>query len=376
MKLLASGVTGQLGTGLLEAARDREARLIALMRPAGTREPRERRERLGELGGTIERALRGDVTEPAWGLTTAELRRLAPQVNTVLNLAGETNWAATQGQLHAVNVSGALAGYEVTNELQRLSGVRKTYIHISTIHVCGDQTGWIAEQPAGPDRDRTAYEHSKWIAERILVERANEPGAPALVIARVGGLLGSALTRSTMRRNSLYVLADRAGRLPLNMLPARGSSRVDMLPRDWAGAMLLDLAASAETRPPERYEIAHLCAGESAPTLAALLSALAAVDIHQRHAAIRTVALPSSLTPLLSRTLERAARLSPESRNALIALRYINFERLFERDRLAARLAEPPRQVTAEQIARLTFALPAPLPSPAPADVTFARFAG
>lgn len=375
MKLLASGLTGQLGAGLLEAAgaTDGDVRLIALMRPAARRTPEQRLKRLGDLAAAIDRPIGGDVRAPNWGLTTADLRRLAPDIRIVLNLAGETNWAASQQQLHAINVNGALAGYDVATELQRLSGTPTTYIYISSIHVCGERSGWIAENPVSADGDRTAYEHSKWIAECLLLERATATGAPALMIARAGGLLGSARTGTTLRRNSLYVLADRIERLPFNLLPARPRARVDMLPRDWAGAMLLDLARSLDATPPAKAEIVHLCAGESAPTIASLISAIDAVDVWERRAPIRPATLPRALTPLLSRALERAAHLSPETRSALIALRYINFERLFERHRLAARLTSPPPQVTAEQIARLTFELPAAEHSPAAAATSLAR---
>ncbi len=376
MKVLVSGLTGQLGCGLVESSAERHLQLIPLMRASGSRPVADRLRRLFGEPQMLGAPVIGDVCSEAWGLGEAGIRRLAPQVNTIVNLAADTNWASPQRRLHAVNVIGALAGYELTRKLQTASGSRKTYIHASTIHAVGDLSGWIAEQPFPVEADRTAYEHSKWVAERLLLEQANQADAPALLIARIGGLVGSAKTGATTRRNSLYVLADRWDELPLHALALCRRGRVDMLPRDVAGGMIVDLIEAAERKHDAPAEIVHACAGESAPTAEAVIAALRSLDILDQRSRVTTVPMPMKLLTTLSRQLERVERLHPNLRNALIAMRYLAFDRMFERDRLAARLPGPPPAVTAEEIVRLTFALPRLPLSEAPDDRTFARFAG
>jgi thioester reductase-like protein len=363
MKLLLAGITGQLGRGLVEASAGQDIELVPLMRAAGTRTPEERLTNLYRGSPFVADAIAGDVCAETWGVKDSDLRRLAPRVNTVLNLAAETNWAGASRRLHAVNVLGALQGFELARALQRLSGSRTTYLHASTIHAGGDVTGWIAEQPFDAGADRTAYEHSKWLAEQLLLQRAEEPDAPAVMIARVGGLVGSTATRSTSKRNSLYVLADRWNELPSRLLPVCPNGRVDMLPRDIAGRLMLSLAEAVEREQPAEAEIVHLCAGESAPTAQAVIEMLRSLDVFGQHANVTTIPLPARLLLPLSRQLERAHRVSPNARNALIALRYMTFNRLFERDHLAARLDATPPTVSTEEIVRLAFDLAAPVRS-------------
>lgn len=370
MTLLVAGFSGQLGAGLVEAARNQE--LVPLVRPIRARGARARVERLHPGREDLAEATEtGDVTEPLWGLDDTALDRLAERVDGVLNVAAETNWAAARRQLHRVNVLGAAHGADVAAELARRRSEPVQYIYAGSIHAAGDRDGWIGERPFEPNAGRTPYEQSKWLAERTLLSPVARSEGVRVRIARVGGIVGNSETGATAKRNSLYMLPDRWDDMPGRFLPISPRGRVDMMPRDRVGEMLLDYARST---PDGDEEIVHVCAGESAPTVEALLDSVRSLDLTGARSRPRTV--PVSPRPLVwaSQHLERFHKLSITWRNALTGVRYLAFERLFERDRLAGALGSRPPTTSAEQLARLAFELPARAPEPWRGDLSLARF--
>ena len=378
MRLLVAGLTGQLGAGLVEAGDPALVELVPLGRAIASRGPDARlRRAYPDRPELAENAIEGDVTRPNWGLDAATIRRLAVEVDGVLNVAGETNWAARRRQLDAVNVLGAVHGYELAQELERASGSRKLYCWASSIHAAGGAEGRLAEIPFGPHEHRTAYELSKWLGETALLERHARGGGPALCIARLGGLVGNSVTGATAKRNSLYMLADRFDDLPLGILPISRGGRVDMLHRDVAGGLLLDALRTMHASPPDDPEILHVCAGESAPLTEAVIKALDSVDFSHRHARPRPVRLPIGGVLAASEQLTRYRRVSPSWHNVLIGLRYVALDRLFDRSRLAALVTGALPDVTIEQLVRSAFELPASHAVPAaPGTLSLARFAG
>src|SRR5207237_166898 len=148
-----------LGAGLVEAADPALVDFVPLVRPLARRDARARlRSTYPERPELAAEAVEGDVTRPGWGLDAATIRRLAVEVDGVINIAGETNWAAGRRQLDAVNVLGAVRGYEVTRALEEAAGSRKLYCWASSIHASGGAEGYLAEVPFGPHEHRTSYE--------------------------------------------------------------------------------------------------------------------------------------------------------------------------------------------------------------------------
>jgi thioester reductase-like protein len=377
MRLLVAGITGQLGAGLIEADDRTLFELVPLVRPMVGRSARDRVRSLDlERPDLAAAAVEGDVTAPGWGLDRATIRRLAIDVDCVLDLAAVTNWAAGRSQLDAVNVRGAVHGYELTRELEVAAGSRKLYCYASSIHAAGGAEGLIGEVPFRPDEHRTPYELSKWVAETTLLSRARRAEGPALCIARVGGLIGSSATTVTRRRNSLYMLADRFDELPLGLLPLAPGGRVDMLPRDVASRLLLDTLLALHAEPAAEPEIVHVCAGESAPLTSAVLATLASIDVAERRR--RPLRLPVPVAAILaaSEQLTRYLSVSVAWHNALVGLRYLSLDRLFERSRSAALTNRPLPCISIEELVRCAFELPAAPSPPNPGPSSLARFAG
>lgn len=370
MKLLLTGVTGQLGTAVAEIAPSRGVELVPVVR--GDRRGRLPFERVFPTLAAAK--VTGDVRVAGWGLSDAVLDELSGSVDAVVNLAGDTNWAGNGRDLYAVNVLGARHGLDVTRQLQRRSGRRIPYCYASSIFVAGGLIGSIAEMPLPTDRHRTAYEHSKWLAERELAAQ-RRPGDPDVLVSRVAALLGDSRTGQTRKRNSLYLLAERWDDLPGRALPVMRGARVDALPRDVAAATLLDsVAGMLRAGPQPEPVITHLAAGERAPTLRCLLEAARAASPLSFGTWVRLVPAKAGQVLWLSANAERFLPLSPAWRNSLIGLRYIGLDRVMERGRLADLVDGPLPAPEVELLARLLFDLPTPQRSVAPADAGLSRF--
>jgi len=370
-------MTGQLGAGLVEVADPALVDLVPLTRPIATRGPAARmRSAFPDRAELAEEAVQGDVTQPHWGLEPAAIRRLAFEVDGVLDLAGETDWTARRRRLDAVNVLGAVRGYELARALQDAAGTRKLFCYASSVHAAGGAQGRLGEVPFGAHEHRTAYELSKWLGETSLLRRAEREDGPALGIARIGGLVGSSATGATHRRNSLYLLADRLDDLPLGILPVSRSGRVDMLHRDVAARLLLDVLQALHADPPEEPEIVHVCAGESAPLTRVVLDALHSVDSARRRSRARALPIPIDAVLATSEQLGRYHDVPAKWHSLLIGLRYLSLDRVFERSRLAALVPGPLPATTIEDLVRSVFELPAADAEPAPGALSLARFAG
>ncbi len=366
MRLLISGITGQLGIALAELCRDTEVELIPVVRGQ-----RHGRMPLGRSHPELaDGAVLGDVRSARWGLSDPSIDRLAGTVDALVNLAGQTNWAGSGRDLYAVNVLGARNGAELAGLLARRGDRPVPYCYASSIFVAGGRLGVVPETVSGPDGHRTAYEHSKWTAERELVAacRGARHGEPDLLIARVGALLGDSRTGATLRRNSLYLLAERWDDLPGRVLPVMSGARVDALPRDHAAACLLQAVGVLVRRargegsggaPAGEPLIVHLSSGEQAPTTAALLEAARSISPQRFQRWVRLLPVSAAQVLWLSANAERHLPLSQAWRNSAIGLRYVGLDRVMDRTRLASLVEDLPSPGT-ELLARLLFDLTDP----------------
>ncbi|MGV9674975.1 SDR family oxidoreductase [Nocardia sp. NPDC003482] len=358
--VLVAGLSGQVGQGFAEAALTgtgdaaTDFELRALVRR------RQRRNLGGEYapGTTRITQLLGDVTRPAWGLDLDELA--APDdIRAVVNLAGIVDWTASQADMDRINYLGAVTGFEVARALSERVGHPVPYVYASTAYVAGTLGGRIPEQQHAPHPDRTPYELSKWFAERHLLRAASETDHPVLV-ARIGGVIGSSASRSTTRYSSLYQLVAPLSRGQLPVLPVRPGARVDILPRDVVGeglVRLLSRAAATDFRAWRGGALVHLCAGEQAPTLAALLALLESKDVEKRYRPPRLVTASPGVLRLGENVVLKYARWSREMGNRLHGLRYVSIDRAFERTRLGALTGGWTPAVGVDEILDIAFGL-------------------
>ncbi|MCM6773138.1 SDR family oxidoreductase [Nocardia sp. CDC159] len=376
--MLVTGLSGQVGQGFAEAVLTGSAGIASELELRAVVRRRQRRNLGGAHapGTTRITQLLGDVTAPAWALDLDALA-VRGDIAAVVNLAGIVDWTASQADMDRVNYLGAITGLEVARALSERIGRRIPYLYASTAYVAGTLGGRIPEQQHAPHPDRTPYELSKWFAERHLLRAAGDTGHPVL-IARIGGVIGSSATRSTTRYSSLYQLVAPLSRGQLPILPVRPGARVDILPRDVVGeglVRLLSRGAATDFRDWNGGALVHLCAGEQAPTLAALLALLESKDVEHRYRPPRLVTASPRVLRLGENVVLKYARWSREMGNRLHGLRYVSIDRVFERSRLAALTGGWTPAVGVEEILDIAFGLETAPPVDDFAGLPLGRFA-
>lgn len=367
LNLLVSGATGQLGAGMFEAddtAGPWQASL--LLRPRGAKSANERAQQLAlSRPGSVTAVLAGDITKRAWGLDDDQLDALADSVDAVVNLGGDTRWVAPERDLQAGNVVGALQGYALAERLQQIARRPIPYVQVSSVFVAPAEEARIPEAPSPRHGGRTPYEHSKWMAEQSLLARAGRRGSAPLVIARVAALVGNSTTGATVRRNSLYLLADTWSKSPRGVVPLARGARVDALPREVAADWLLRAARAAVAEPSSDPVVVHVACGDAAPATAALFEVARALGSRVGQSVPRAVTMPVRAIVWGCENVQHLGLLSTANRSALIGLRYVALQRVFENGRLASLIGERPGPPSVETLARLVFGLDMEQPRPA-----------
>jgi dihydroflavonol-4-reductase len=154
MRALVTGATGKIGNAVARRLAERGDEVVALVRdPAKAR---------GLLPEGIELA-RGDVTDPA------SLRAAAEGIEGAFNCMGLfEQWFADPGVFDRVNAHGARNVVAAARE----AGARRV-VHTSTFDVFdAPQGGTVSEESVADYPKATAYERSKQLAERLVLEEA------------------------------------------------------------------------------------------------------------------------------------------------------------------------------------------------------------
>jgi dihydroflavonol-4-reductase len=154
MRFLVTGATGKIGNGVARQLVERGDEVVALVRdPAKAREL---------LPSGVELA-RGDVSDPA------SIRSAAEGVEGAFNCMGLfEQWFADPGVFDRINAEGARNVIAAARE----AGARRA-VHTSTFDVFhAPQGGTVSEAQIADYPKDTAYERSKQLAERLVLEEA------------------------------------------------------------------------------------------------------------------------------------------------------------------------------------------------------------
>src|SRR3954454_10222543 len=154
MRALVTGATGKIGNAVARRLAERGDEVVALVR-----DPGKARELLPE---GVELA-RGDVTD------AASLRAPAEGIDAAFNCMGLfEQWFADPGVFDRINAEGARNVVAAARE----AGARRV-VHTSTFDVFhAPQGGTVSEAEVANYPKDTAYERSKQLAERLVLEEA------------------------------------------------------------------------------------------------------------------------------------------------------------------------------------------------------------
>ncbi|MEU3522719.1 amino acid adenylation domain-containing protein [Streptomyces sp. NPDC038707] len=249
--VLLTGATGFLGVHLLrDLLRTTRATVHCLVRARDARHAVERiqntaRRYLAEdLAGYVASgrisAVPGDLGRPRLGLTEAEFDRFARTVDVIHHPGGLVNFIYPYAHMRPANVEG-------TREIVRMAArYRNIPVHyVSTMAVIsGFGTAGVRhvteETPLGhPERLSVGYVESKWVAEGLLLNAA-EQGLPVAVYraADISGDRATGAWNTATEMCAMKKFIVDTGTSPVAELP------LDYTPVDCYSAALLHIASS------------------------------------------------------------------------------------------------------------------------------------
>lgn len=297
--ILVTGATGLIGRRIVASLlRRTDAPIIVLVR-----DPARWSAMAQHLGPAAARVMpvRADITRPALGLDLRTMSRCLGAPNLLLHAAGDIVFSRSISDARRTNVEGTHNVIELANTF---ADVRLVYV--STAFVVGRRTGRINDgDDAGGAGWVNAYEQSKHEAELLVRSSGLD-----FVIARPSTVVCDDLRGTVTQVNAVH----RALRLYhaglASMMPGSEETPVDVIPADWVADAITRLAllraASGRTL--------HLCAGEGALPLGALLDrtyALWSRDVSWRR---RTVPRPALSDLATYELFERSVELVGDAR--------------------------------------------------------------
>ncbi len=255
--IFLTGATGFLGHYVLAELRRRTAAQITVMLSPPLARSRQRLAwLLAELGVALDPLIdAGRITLTEGRLPGRIDAQTLHGVDLVLHAAASVAFQPdADGDPMRTNVDGTAALVDAS----RSAGVRE-FLLVSTAYVCGDRRGRIAEalEPT-PPRFCNPYEHSKWLAERLVVEAFGDRAT----ICRPSILFGDRPHGRTTNFNGIYLVAratellarvaaddpqiDRHA-IPLRIL-GRADATCNLVPVDLAASRIVDVVQDASLR--------------------------------------------------------------------------------------------------------------------------------
>ena len=236
------------------------------------------------------------------GLSGAELRQLAREVDRVHHLAHVGSSAVDRRTAHTINVVGAAEILEFSRAASRL----KCLVFHSTAHVSGDRTGVVYEDDLDRGQSfRSDADETRMRAEVLLRRAIREV---PIAIVRPTTIVGATGAGESDRLEGIYLLVLLVVATPAEIaipFPGRGDTPLNIVPLDYAirAAHAIGLHPSAPGR------TFHLA--DPNP-----LSARSAFELVTRAGGRRTAkgSIPSNVAKALLRTpgIDRFAR-SPKA---------------------------------------------------------------
>jgi thioester reductase-like protein len=172
----------------------------------------------------------GDAASIDFGLSGAELRKLATRITRIHHCAQVTYLGVDRAAAERVNVGGARELLEVAAACERLESL----VFYSTASVSGDRTGVIKEDDLNKgQRFRNVVDETKARAEKIV---RGAIGRLPVVIVRPSIVVGDSTTGQIDRMDGPYLLIVLILTSPPDLvlpLPGRGDVPLNLVPIDW-----------------------------------------------------------------------------------------------------------------------------------------------
>ncbi|MBU6256968.1 MAG: SDR family oxidoreductase [Burkholderiales bacterium] len=271
-QILLTGATGTIGSALLpRLLADPQATVWALIR---ARDEADLQARLGELlryagiGGADAarvRPLRGDITQPDFGLDAATWGRLAATTTHLIHCAASVKLTMTLDEAQASAVQPVRTVLRLARAGAATGALRKIDL-VSTVGVWGREPGVMPERRLPEVRIfHNTYEAAKAEAERVVW--AEGEGLP-ITVHRPSMVVGERGSGRVVHFQVFYHLCEfLSGTRTFGVMPELGHTRLDTVPVDWVAQAI----SWSSSEPRTAGRIFHLCSGpEQALALPAL----------------------------------------------------------------------------------------------------------
>jgi thioester reductase-like protein len=200
-------------------------------------------------------AVRGDISQPGFGLAPGTQDRLAAETTHIIHCAASVKLNMTLDEARATAVAPTRTVLELGRRAQRAGVLRKIDL-VSTVGVWGRTPGHMPERrlPEVTDFHNT-YEAAKAEAERVVW--AEGQGLP-ITVHRPSMVVGESGTGRVIHFQIFYHLCEfLSGMRTFGVMPQLGHTRLDTVPVDWVA----DAIRWASDREDTAGRIFHLCSG-------------------------------------------------------------------------------------------------------------------
>ena len=274
-----TGATGTIGSALVPLLLDESDITVTLLIRA--RDAADLNQRFQDLLRFWEinsdnlisriRVIRGDASQPSFGLTNNEYQQLARETTHIVHSAASVkmNLPLNEARLSAVNsLQEILALAKLCQSNSHLSKVEL----VSTVGVGGYTPGIIPEEPLPQvNHFHNTYEASKAEAEKIALAAWSEL---PLTIHRPSMVVGEARTGKVIHFQIFYYLCEFfCGRYSFGFVPNPGEMQLDTIPVDYVAHAV----KWSSLTPVTSGKILHLCSG---PKTSMKLSSVARLAHH------------------------------------------------------------------------------------------------
>jgi thioester reductase-like protein len=277
MAIFLTGSTGYIGAHIAAILLQRHSDRLNVLVRAKTEE--EANERLWhalqlhmdfpEFQESLETRIsifRGDLTDPRFGLESAEYTRLVGTTESIIHCAASLNRKSEKSCLN-VNLRGTLEVAQLGRRAADSHGLRR-FSQVSTVAVAGTRSHEIVAEDASIDWNRSDYDpyaRTKKFCEHMVRELL--PDVQRTVF-RPSIVLGDSRRAETTQFDMVRAFVFLAG---LPVLPFRSTDRIDIVPVDYVAESIVLLHQKQDPV----HEIYHLSSGTGSETFAQLTHALA-----------------------------------------------------------------------------------------------------
>jgi len=275
---------------------------------------------------------RGDLTEPRFGLSKDDYRRLAQTTDSIIHCAASLNRRSEKSCLN-VNLRGTLEVIKLAQRVRAGQGLRR-FSHVSTVAVAGRRQDELVREDDAIDWDRSDYDpyaRTKKFSEHMLRELL--PDA-SVVVFRPSIILGDSRHAQTTQFDMVRAFVFLAG---LPVLPFRPGDRLDIVNVDFVAESIVTLHQKEK---PD-YAIYHLSSGTASQTFRELTAALA-----EAQRAMRPCFAPRLLRPFGSVVNWLANRRGTATGHGAslmkVFLPYLTYNTVFDNTRVVSETGRAP----------------------------------